>query len=68
MLLGGGSICILVRFTGSRFFIFTEDFKEGFPTELADINNASWPGLVARLIQQRKVAEVIATTDKYALA
>ncbi|KAF8558001.1 FAD/NAD(P)-binding domain-containing protein [Imleria badia] len=41
-----------------------EDFREGFPTELADMNNASWPGLVGRLFQQCKVAEVIATVDK----
>lgn len=31
------------------------------------MNNASWPGLVARLFQQRKVAEVVATVDKYVL-
>ncbi|KAF9222598.1 FAD/NAD(P)-binding domain-containing protein [Gyrodon lividus] len=41
-----------------------EDFREGFPTDLADMNNASWPGLVARLLQKRKVAEVVATVDK----
>ncbi|KIJ67523.1 hypothetical protein HYDPIDRAFT_173996 [Hydnomerulius pinastri MD-312] len=41
-----------------------DDFKEGFPTDLADMNNASWPGLVGRMLQQRRVAEVVATVDK----
>ncbi|KIJ18956.1 hypothetical protein PAXINDRAFT_166873 [Paxillus involutus ATCC 200175] len=41
-----------------------EDFREGFPTELADMNNASWSTLVARLFQQRTVAKVVATVDK----
>ncbi|KAH0827560.1 hypothetical protein J3R83DRAFT_4281 [Lanmaoa asiatica] len=40
--------------------------REGFQTDLADMNTASWPGLVARLYQQRKVAEVAVTVDKYA--
>ncbi|KAF9244985.1 FAD/NAD(P)-binding domain-containing protein [Melanogaster broomeanus] len=45
-------------------FLLGEDFKEGFPTDLADMNNASWPGLVSRLLQKRKVAKVVATVDK----
>ncbi|KAH7888343.1 FAD/NAD(P)-binding domain-containing protein [Phlebopus sp. FC_14] len=41
-----------------------ENFKEGYPTDLADLYNASWPMLVARMIHRRKVREVADTVDR----
>ncbi|KAF9236329.1 hypothetical protein BU15DRAFT_50190 [Melanogaster broomeanus] len=39
-------------------------FKDGFPTDLADVYNSSLPNAVVRRIHQRTVPETAQTTDK----
>ena len=49
--------------------ISTGDVREDFSTDpdLGCMNNTLWPALVARLYQQRDVAEALVIVDEYPL-